>query len=135
MKLGRPRGSKDSRPRSRKLCPASEDFEKSSAAPRKSSSIKEDQKSLTIKGDASLRVCVANRGSIMERSILSDVKGFALSSADIVSPITPNTFSAKAVPTSAQPWHEALLCATTSSDFIDPFHNDWQFWPKEDMAR
>jgi hypothetical protein len=112
-KLGRPKGKKDSRPRSRKLCPTSEEMEKSAAAPWKSFSIKKDQK------------CVANR-SIVGRSIFSDVRGVTLSSADISNPSIASP-PANIIPPSAQAWHEALLCAATSTDFVDPFHNDWLF--------
>ncbi len=26
------------------------------------------------------------------------------------------------------------IFAITTTDFVDPFHNDWLFWPKEDTA-
>ncbi len=119
-KLGRPRGAKDSKPRSRKLYPDSEEVEKSASA------------------DCAVEAggCLASRSSIVRQFILSDDKGFALSSADIISSNPPTTaLAAKAVPASAQTWHEALIYASTSTDFVDPFHNDWHFWPKESSPR
>ncbi len=131
-KLGRPRGAKDSKPRSRKLHPDSEEIEKSAPAVCRSSAIKKDQKCLTVKTGASHGGCLASSSSIVRWPIPSDDKGFALSSADIISSNPPTVaLAAKAVPASAQTWHEALIHDSTSTEFVDPFHNDWPFWPKE----
>jgi hypothetical protein len=125
-KLGRPRGAKDSKPRTRKLYPEPEEIEKSISEPCRSI-----QKVGAVEPCVTSRICPADRtpadrSSIEQLSIRSESTGLADSDVP-----TPNA-NTKIVPD--QTWHhdEVLLRAAGPADFIDPFHHDWHFWPKED---
>ena len=112
-KLGRPKGSKDSKLRDRKPCSDGPE-----TAETKFGSAKGGMKEGKIKR---LEMRLSRRNEDYSSNSASSLLGsllFCRSNAEKVGNIIQDTISG---------WHDQLLCDLTTTD---PFHDDWAFWPK-----
>ena len=109
-KLGRPRGSKDSKPRNRKFL--LDDMEPKSPA----TACKPEPMNQEI--DISDRNYSAKHVALLTEPTLSKFQ----TCEHATMKETRSAICADAA------WHERLLCVLPSSGFVDPFHDDWAFW-------
>ena len=117
-KLGRPRGAKDTKPRSRKPFPdqIATKFISASGC------------NADLHGSEIFRSKSCERSNLNHTSLHSD-----LGERCRLQPSGSQEANEERMKYSLRvdnAWNEQLLCALSSTEFTDPFHDDWEFWPR-----